>query len=147
MITQEDLILLGIFDLLILFMVIFLNKELKYYSFNQRLSKIFGVPANIINLVFLTITSVTIVVSVKIIGIILITALLITPGVIAKLYAKSINQMLIISVIVGVFSSVLGIFLSYYLNVPSGPMIVLTMFLIFLIAYLLRKTVLKSFAQ
>jgi zinc transport system permease protein len=97
--------------------------------------------------VFLTITSVTIVVSVKIIGIILITALLITPGVIAKLYAKSINQMLIISVIVGVFSSVLGIFLSYYLNVPSGPMIVLTMFLIFLIAYLLRKTVLKSFAQ
>ncbi|KUK83061.1 MULTISPECIES: metal ABC transporter permease [Petrotoga] len=147
MITQQDLILLGIFDLFILSMVIFLNKELKYYSFNQRLSKIFGVPTNIINLVFLMITSVTIVVSVKIIGIILITSLLITPGVIAKLYAKSINQMLIISVIVGVFSSVLGIFLSYYLNVPSGPMIVLTLFLIFLIAYLLRKTVLKSFAQ
>lgn len=139
MITLEDLILLSISDIFILFFIILFNKELKYYAYNQKLSKIFGVPTNIINLIFLSITSVTIVLSVKIVGIILITSLLITPGVIAKLFSKSINQMILISVIVGVSASVFGIISSYYLNIPSGPMIVVTLFTVFLISYGIKR--------
>ncbi|WP_233186609.1 metal ABC transporter permease [Petrotoga sp. 9PWA.NaAc.5.4] len=139
MITREDLILLTILNVFIVFFIIFFNKELKYYTYNQKLSKIFGIPVDVINLIFLIMTSVAIVISVKIIGIILITALLITPGVIAKLFAKSINQMLVISIIIGIFSAVSGIIFSYYLNIPSGPAIVLVLFLIFLISYIIKN--------
>jgi zinc transport system permease protein len=139
MITREDLILLTILNVFIVFFIIFFNKELKYYTYNQKLSKIFGIPVDVINLIFLIMTSVAIVISVKIIGIILITALLITPGVIAKLFAKSINQMLVISVIIGIFSAVSGIIFSYYLNIPSGPAIVLVLFVIFLISYIVKN--------
>ena len=139
MINNEDLKLLFIFDLIIIFYIIFFNKELKYYAYNQKLSQIFGVPVDFINLSFLIITSITIVISAKIIGIILITSLLITPGVIGKLFAKSINQMILISLIIGFVSSVLGFIASYYFDIPSGPTIVVTLFVLFIISYIIKR--------
>ncbi len=141
MINNEDLKLLFIFDLIIIFLYyIFFNKELKYYAYNQKLSQIFGVPVDFINLSFLIITSITIVISAKIIGIILITSLLITPGVIGKLFAKSINQMILISLIIGFVSSVLGFIASYYFDIPpSGPTIVVTLFVLFIISYIIKR--------
>jgi len=139
MINEEDLKLLFIFDLVILFYIILFNKELKYYAYHQKLSKTFGVPVDFINLSFLIITSITIVISVKIIGIILITSLLITPGVIGKLFAKSINQMILISVITGFLSSALGMIASYYFDIPSGPTIVVTLFVLFIISYIIKR--------
>ncbi len=98
-------------------------------------------PVDFINLSFLIITSITIVISAKIIGIILITSLLITPpGVIGKLFAKSINQMILISLIIGFVSSVLGFIASYYFDIPpSGPTIVVTLFVLFIISYIIKE--------
>ncbi|AEX86482.1 ABC transporter [Marinitoga sp. 1135] len=139
MVTQKDVIILSVVAILILSLVILFNKELKYYAFNPRIAKIYGVPIDLIGYIFLITVSIVVVTTVKIIGIILVTSLLITPGVIAKLFAKTLNQMLIISSIIGIFSGFFGIVIAYYLNIPPGPSIVVTLFTIFVISYLLKK--------
>jgi zinc transport system permease protein len=137
MVNYQDVKILAIVSIIILFLIILFNKELKYYAFNARMAKIFGVPINLINYIFLVIVSVVVVTSVKIIGIILVTSLLITPGVIAKLIAKTLNQMIIISSIIGVFSGFFGIIIAYYLDLPPGPSIVVILFTLFVISYTL----------
>jgi len=141
MINKGDLITLFVILSIIILTVIFFNKELKFYTFNQRMAKIYGIPVNIINLLFLITVSIVVVMSVKIVGIILITTLLITPGVMAKMWANTLNEMIVISAIFGVVSSFLGIIFSYFFNIPSGPSIVVTMFAFFVLSYFLKLTV------
>ncbi|WP_244885736.1 metal ABC transporter permease [Geotoga petraea] len=141
MVNLTDIITLGIILLSVIFFITIFNKELKYFSYNERMAKIYGVPTELIRFLFLIAVALVVVTSVKIIGIILVTSMLITPGVIAKLWAKSINQMVIISSIFGLLSSFLGIYFSYYLDIPSGPSIVVLLFIFFLINYFLKKLI------
>lgn len=141
MVNLTDIITLGIILISVILFVTILNKELKYFSYNERMAKIYGVPVNLIKFLFLIAVSLVVVTSVKIIGIILVTSMLITPGVIAKLWAKSINQMIVISTIFGFLSSFLGIIISYYLDIPSGPSIVVTLFIMFIINYSIKKVI------
>ncbi|OQY09312.1 MAG: ABC transporter [Marinitoga sp. 4572_148] len=147
MVNAEDVkILSGVLSTIILFIILF-NKELKYYAYNPRMAKNFGVPVNLISFIFLIIVSIVVVTSVKIIGIILVTSLLITPGVIGKLFAKSLNQMIVISSLAGIFSGFFGIVIAYYLNIPPGPSIVVTLFSLFLISYLIFYLKTKVFVK
>ncbi|HOO75596.1 MAG TPA: metal ABC transporter permease [Tepiditoga sp.] len=139
MVSETDIKILAVVFSAIIISVILFNKELKYYAFNQRMAKIYGVPVNAVNFLFLLTVSVVVVTSVKIIGIILVTALLLTPGIIAKMWAGTLNHMIIISSVVGTVSSVLGIIAAYYFNIPPGPSIVVTMFGFFLISFLLKN--------
>jgi len=141
MVNLTDIITLGIILLSVIFFITIFNKELKYFSYNERMAKIYGVPTELIRFLFLIAVALVVVTSVKIIGIILVTSMLITPGVIAKLWAKSINQMVIISSIFGLLSSFLGIYFSYYLDIPSGPSIVVLLFIFFLINYFIKKLI------
>lgn len=139
MVNLVDIITLGIILISVVLFVSIFNKELKYFSYNERMAKIYGVPTELIRFLFLIAVALVVVTSVKIIGIILVTSMLITPGVIAKLWAKSINQMVVISSIFGLLSSFLGIYFSYYLDIPSGPSIVVVLFTFFLINYFIKK--------
>ena len=141
MVNMTDIITLGIILISVILFITIFNKELKYFSYNERMAKIYGVPVDLIRYLFLIAVALVVVTSVKIIGIILVTSLLITPGVIAKLWAKSINQMIIISSIFGVISAFFGIYISYYLDIPSGPAIVVILFIIFLINYFIKKLI------
>ena len=139
MVNLTDIITLGIILISVILFITIFNKELKYFSYNERMAKIYGVPVDLIRFLFLIAVALVVVTSVKIIGIILVTSMLITPGVIAKLWAKSINQMVIISAVFGLLSSFFGIFFSYYLDIPSGPSIVVILFILFLINYSIKK--------
>ena len=139
MVNLTDIITLGIILISVILFITIFNKELKYFSYNERMAKIYGVPVDLIRFLFLIAVALVVVTSVKIIGIILVTSMLITPGVIAKLWAKSINQMVIISAVFGLLSSFFGIFFSYYLDIPSGPSIVVILFIFFLINYSIKK--------
>ncbi|WP_129408023.1 metal ABC transporter permease [Marinitoga lauensis] len=147
MVNIEDVKILSLVALIILSFIILFNKELKYYAYNSKMAKNFGVPTNLINFIFLIIVSIVVVTSVKIIGIILVTSLLITPGVIGKLFAKSLNQMILISSISGVFAGFFGIIIAYFINIPPGPSIVVTLFSIFLISYLINYIRAKAFVK
>ncbi|KLO21739.1 MULTISPECIES: metal ABC transporter permease [unclassified Marinitoga] len=147
MVTSNDVMILSFISFVIFLFVILFNKELKYYAFNPKMAKNYGIPVNMINYLFLIIVSVVVVTSVKIIGVILVTSLLITPGAISKLFAKSLNQMLIISGFIGIFSGFLGILIAYFINIPPGPSIVVTLFSIFIFSYIINYLKNKTFSK
>jgi manganese/iron transport system permease protein len=72
----------------------------------------------------------------KAVGVILVLSLLITPGATAYLLVKRLHELMILGAIIGVFSSISGMYLSYFYNLPSGPTIVLVVSGLFILALL-----------
>jgi manganese/iron transport system permease protein len=78
----------------------------------------------------------TIIVSMKAVGVILVISMLVGPALSAYLLVKELHHMMILGALIGMFSSVMGVYLSYYHNLPSGPAIVLVSSTIFLLSLL-----------
>ena len=120
------------------FIVIFL-KELFLSTYNEELAQISGVPVILLNTLFLISLAVSIVVSIRIVGIILVSALLVIPGATARLFAKGLLSMLVLSCLTGVISVILGLFISYEYDIAPGACIVLVSALIFFFSVIVKK--------
>jgi zinc transport system permease protein len=132
MVTPDDVWMLLIADIAaIVFFAVF-HRELLYYSYDEGMAKHFGVPVGFIHYGVLIGISLSVVSSVKIAGIILVTAFLVIPAVTSKLVARSFRSMIVISVSMAVVASVIGMFISYVFDMPPGPVIVIMLFLEFL---------------
>ena len=90
-----------------------------------------------INTLFLALVALTIVISLQAVGIILVVAMLVTPAATAQLLAVRFGRMMAIAVVVGIVASVAGLYLSFWLDPPTGATIVLVETAFFLIAMLL----------
>jgi len=129
----RDTAILGAFVLLV---VLLLYKELLFYTFDPLGAQAAGLPVNLLNFGLMVLISLTIVASLKAVGVVLVLALLIAPGATAYLLVKRLHQMMILGAVVGVVASVSGMYLSYFFNLPSGPAIVLVVSGFFLLALL-----------
>jgi zinc transport system permease protein len=83
--------------------------------------------------------AVTIVISIRIVGIILVSALLVIPGATARLFAKGLRSMLLLSCLTGVVSVVSGLFLSYEYDIAPGASIVIASAFLFFVSLLLKR--------
>lgn len=135
-ITQADVIRTLIITITLLFLVKIFYKELLFYTFNPLGAQAVGLPVNLINFGLISALTLTIIASMQVVGVVLVVSLLVGPGITAYLLVKELHQMMGLGAIIGVFSSVCGIYASYYLNVPSGAAIVLIVSVLFLIALL-----------
>lgn len=132
-VSNEDLYLIGGVAFVVIPAIILFFKELKFVSFDPEVAEIMGLPVNWLYYCLLVLISLTIVASMKLVGIVLASALLITPAASAYQFAEDFNTMMIISVVLGLISCIGGLILSYYLNTASGATIVMlstTMFFI-----------------
>jgi manganese/iron transport system permease protein len=118
---QRTLIVTGF----ILLVVRLFYKELLFYTFDKVGAQAIGLPINAIYYAFMAVITLTIIVSMQAVGVILVISLLIGPALTAYLVVKELHQMMLLGAAIGVFVSIAGIYLSYYLNLPSGPAIVL----------------------
>ena len=123
--------------LLIIFLAYF--KQMLFYSFDPVGAQIRGLNTSFLNYLFLIMLSLAIIGSLQTVGIILVLSMLIIPAASAKLLAKTFNVTTIIGVVFGVISSVSGLLLSYYFNLPSGPSMALVATGIFGICFLFQK--------
>ncbi|NJK42111.1 MAG: metal ABC transporter permease [Acaryochloridaceae cyanobacterium SU_2_1] len=133
--SREVLNTLGI-TLLVLVVILLLYKELMLYTFDPIGAQAAGLPTNLLNFGLMVLIALTIVASLKAVGVILVLAMLITPGATAYLLVYRLHRMMILGAMIGVLSSITGMYLSYYYNLPSGPAIVLVAFIFFLAALL-----------
>jgi zinc transport system permease protein len=125
MINVNMLLLIAIFDLLI-FLIIFLKyKTFVAISFDEEFSNTRGISTNFYYLLLLTLISLTIVVLIQVVGILLVIALLIIPSAISLRFTNSVSKMMLSSLLLGIIFSFLGLWISYGLNLPTGPCIVL----------------------
>ncbi|MBE9137130.1 metal ABC transporter permease [Nodosilinea sp. LEGE 07088] len=121
---------------LVLVTVALLYKELLFYSFDPLGAQASGLPTGLLNAGLMVLIALTVVASMKVVGVILVLSLLITPGATAYLLVPRLHQVMGLGAAIGVISSVSGMYLSYYINLPSGPAIVLVVSALFALAFL-----------
>lgn len=135
-VTGEEVINTAIITAIVLAIVLLLYKELMYYTFDPIGAKAAGLPTNLLNFGLMILIALTIVASLKAVGVILVLAMLITPGATAYLLVTRLHQMMLLGSGIGVVASISGMYLSYFFNLPSGPAIVLVTFGFFMLAFL-----------
>ncbi|MEQ9355978.1 MAG: metal ABC transporter permease [Coleofasciculus chthonoplastes F3-SA18-01] len=135
-VTGEEVMNTAIITAIVLAIVLLLYKELMYYTFDPIGAKAAGLPTNLLNFGLMILIALTIVASLKAVGVILVLAMLITPGATAYLLVTRLHQMMLLGSGIGVVASISGMYLSYFFNLPSGPAIVLVTFGFFILAFL-----------
>jgi manganese/iron transport system permease protein len=113
------------------------RRDLLLYAFDPQHAKAVGLPVRGLHYAFLVMLSLTIVASLKAVGIILVVAMLVAPGAIALLLTDRFEHMLAISAVVSISSSLVGTLVSFHIDAATGPTIVLTQMAVFIAAFLL----------
>ncbi len=134
LVNYSDLILLAVYSVAVLLLFFLLKKELYFMTFDSDLAQISGIPVKFLSYVFLIAVSLTISVSLKAIGAILVFAMIVTPAAAAYQWSYKINRIILLSTLFGALSSFLGLFFSYELDLPSGATITITVSIVFVIS-------------
>lgn len=135
-VTWQDLIETAFIALGTLLIVLAKRRDFLLYAFDQQHARAIGLPVKLLHYGLLALLSITIVASLKAVGIILVVAMLIAPGAIGFLLAKRFEAMLAIAMSVAIGSGVLGTLISFAINGATGPCIVLIQTGVFLLALL-----------
>ena len=114
-------------------------KRWAYSSFDRELAQADRIPVLFDDYILSILIAVTVVVSLKLVGIVLIAAFLVIPAASARLLSKSFSRMTVVSISVGMLSAIGGLWISYYLDVPSGATIILLQAVIFFLAILFHS--------
>ena len=133
-ITFGDLVQIALLGSIVLAVVFVLRKELLYATFDPAGAGASGLPVSMLEYLLLGLLGVTIVVSIQAVGIIMVVAMLVTPAATAQLLVIRYDRMVALSVALAASSAVLGLYLSFYLNVASGASIVLVETALFVVA-------------
>lgn len=116
----------------VLIAVAFLYKELFLASFDVELAEAGGLPVKALNLTIMVLAAIAVALSIRIVGVLLVGALMVIPVISAMQYGKGFRTTLLLSVVFSLISVVLGLFASFYFNLASGGAIVVMALLIFL---------------
>ena len=143
-ISNFELYMIVLLGIIVILCSIFLYKELFYMIFDEESARLSGIPVNLINFVFMLLTAITVSISTRTVGALIISSLMILPVAISMQLAKSYKNTLTFAVIIGVFSTVFGLVMSYYGDLKPGGTIVLVNVVI-LVCILVFKNIQKNF--
>ena len=135
-ISRSDVNQTLIISFIVISILLIFRKDLMLYCFDAKHARSIGINTGVLHYLLLTLLSLSAVVGLQTVGIILVVAMLITPGATAYLLTDRFDRMTILAVISSSFSSVLGVYISYWSDIETGGSIVLVQTLIFLIAFL-----------
>lgn len=124
-VTKADLWMSAGLGAVVLGTVAVLFKELMFITFDPEMAEVTGVPAGRLHYVLLGLIALTVVLSMKVVGIVLVSALIVTPAAAAYQLTEDFRKMMAVSVAIGIFAATGGLLLSYWLNTGSGATIVL----------------------
>lgn len=138
-VPTTDLAIMFILDIIIIAVVCLFRREFQGISFDEEFSQVMGMPTTAIYLLLLSLVALSVVVMIKVVGVILVIALLTIPAAIAKQYTYNLGRMMILSVILGMILTTGGLYISYLFNLASGATIVLVLGLGFLFSSIIQK--------
>ncbi|WP_269612532.1 metal ABC transporter permease [Prochlorococcus marinus] len=135
-ISRSDVNQTLIISFIVISILLIFRKDLMLYCFDAKHARSIGINTGILHYLLLTLLSLSAVVGLQTVGIILVVAMLITPGATAYLLTDRFDKMTFLAVISSSFSSILGVYISYWSDIETGGSIVLVQTVIFLIAFL-----------
>lgn len=139
-VTQQDVVRTALITAMVLLLVRLFYKELLFYTFDRLGAQAIGLPVEGLYLGLMAAVALTVIASMQTVGVVLVVAMLVSPGTAAYLLVKELHQMMGIGALLGVLANLGGMYASYYLNVPSGPCIVLLSFGLLLLTLLLSPS-------
>ncbi|MFQ6122364.1 MAG: metal ABC transporter permease [Dehalococcoidales bacterium] len=139
-----DLTLMLVLDVVIIILVWSLYKEFLLLSFDEEFSTVAGVPTERLYLLLLCLIALTVVVLIRVVGIILVIALLTIPAALARQFTHSLKKMMLLSILAGAVFVFSGLWLSYLLDLPSGATIILVAGTVLFISFAVSKLRHKS---
>lgn len=108
-----------------------LFRKILYIAFDEEFARAAGLPVALINYLIMILIALTVVLNIRVVGIILILSLLTIPQATANLYTKDFKRLIILSSVFAFVGTISGLFISYFLNIPSGAAIIFTLVLMF----------------
>lgn len=133
-ITSTDILWLAILaSIMSLFFILF-SKQILYVAFDPDFAKTRNMPVKLIEYVMMMFIAVSIVLSIRLVGIVLLMSLLTVPQMTANLFTSNFKKIILIAILIGFIGCVAGLISSYFLNVPSGAFIIFVLITIFLIS-------------
>jgi zinc transport system permease protein len=134
-ITRQDLIVISVLGGLVLLSTKMFFKELLFVAYDREVAFVSGMPVAFLDHFLLTILALSVVISMKIIGIILVSALLVIPGAAASQVTRHYDSMIALSILIALVSTGGGLVISYFADLPSGATIVALASIIFFMAF------------
>jgi zinc transport system permease protein len=125
LVPAGDLVIMAILAVMIVVVVIACYQSFLAVTFDEEYAMVLDIPVEIVTLLLLSLVALTVVMLIRIVGIILVIALLTLPAAISREYCSHLKNMMVLSVFIGILVTTGGIFLSYFLDVPSGATIIL----------------------
>ena len=137
-ISKAEVITAVILSIVVIGLVVLFYNELVSITFDEEFAKVSGIKAHRINTILILMTALTVVLAMKVVGIMLVSAMLIIPAASALQVAKSFRMSIIIAGITSVFSVFSGIWISFILNIPAGAAIIVINFIILMLTLVYR---------
>ena len=143
-ISNTEVITSIVLSVIVMLMVLLFYNELASITFDEEMAKMSGIKTRRINEILVVLTALTVVLAMKVVGIMLVSALLILPASAALQTAKSFKATIITAGAIAVFSVISGIWISFAANLPSGGTIIIINFIIFMLMFGYSKNVLRA---
>jgi len=123
----------------IILLVMLFYKELLAVSFDETFAAVSGVPVDAIYLMLVAMIALTVVMMMRVVGLIMVIALLTMPAAISGMLVKDMRKMMVLAIILGVLFTTTGLWLSYSLNLTSGATIILVSGAAYLVTMVLKR--------
>ncbi|MDY7080177.1 MAG: metal ABC transporter permease [Chloroflexota bacterium] len=124
-VPSSDLLIMLLLDVVIILLVALLYKELLAVSFDETFAVVENVPVDAIHTILLCMIALTVVMMMRVVGLIMVIALLTMPAAISGQFVKDTKRMMVLASVLGVIFTTMGLWLSYFLNLTSGATIIL----------------------
>ncbi len=138
-VSQSDVWVVAAVTVMVAGIIFFLYKQLLFTTFQTEVAEVYGVNTQWVDTMFALILASTLIASMQILGVTLIAAALVVPAITARLLTDSFTRMSVYSTIIGAVTGLLGMYLSYYIDIASGASIVLLQALLFGIALVITS--------
>jgi zinc transport system permease protein len=139
LIKIQDLYLMIGLIIAILTITVLLYKDLQILTFDEEFARISGIRVDLLYLVLMILIALTTVVLIKVVGVILVIAMLTIPAAISNLFTHKLKNMMILAIIIGIIISFFGSMISLSYNLPPGATIVITLAFLFLLSLILKN--------
>lgn len=137
-ISMTDILLLSILSFILVLFFSFFYRPILNTAFDKEFAQTRGVNVAFFEYTLIMLVAVTIVLSIRLVGIVLLISLLTVPQMTANIFTHKFSKIMLLSVIISFVGCIAGLLMSYYLNVPSGAFIIFVLISIFLVAKLLK---------
>lgn len=142
-VSYYDLLLIGTLALILILIFVFFYHLILFIAFDEEYARSHKAPVDLIKYLLISLVAITIVLNIRIVGIILVISFLTIPQSTANILTKRFNYIIILSIAFGIIGSIGGLLISYFYNIPSGATIIFVFVLIFILVKLFKMSLIK----